>query len=158
MSAPRPRPRKRSRTPKPTASEIAPGVFVGGWKDAESFQGERICVLDEAEDGVPAEAHWPIYDRERREAIVANLDAVAARVASAHEKGVPVLVFCGHGVRRGPLGGAWYLHRREGLTLEEAYDRIRAVRPDIEVPREWIPGWRKLEGSAGGAAAPKGSR
>lgn len=44
----------------------------------------------------------------------------------------------GHGVRRGPLGVAWYLHRAEKLSLDQAYERIRAVRPKIESAREWI--------------------
>jgi hypothetical protein len=59
--------------------------------------------------------------------------------------GRPVLVFCGHGIRRGPLAAAWYLHRSEGLTLAEAYTRIRAVRPQIEEAKEWIGDPENLE-------------
>jgi protein-tyrosine phosphatase len=133
------KPRARSSTKTPTASQIAPGVFVGGWADAEAFQGTRFCVLDEAPDPpIPAEVHIPIYDEAKDQPIRANLDRLAGLVAAAHAKNEPVLMFCGHGVRRGPLAGAWYLHKQEGIPLETAYDRIRAVRPKIEAVQQWV--------------------
>jgi len=58
--------------------------------------------------------------------------------AAARKSGQPVLMFCGHGVRRGPLATAWYLHRSEGIPLEEAYVRIRAVRPKVESVDRWV--------------------
>ncbi|HEY6237647.1 MAG TPA: dual specificity protein phosphatase [Thermoplasmata archaeon] len=142
-SAPKPRPR----TPagKPKASEIAPGVFVGGWSDAVAFRGTRLCVLDEVPDEpIPAEAHLPIYDEKKDEPIRVNLDRVAQLVEKARAKKEPVLLFCGHGVRRGPLAGAWYLHRHEGIPLDDAYDRVRAVRPKVEHVKDWVGGWKLL--------------
>jgi hypothetical protein len=137
-------PTRRAQRSAPTASrkggpsEIAPGVFVGGWKDAAQFTGTRICVLDEAPAEMPDATHVPIYDEGKDEAILANLERVARSVTSAHERNEPVLLFCGHGIRRSPLAGAWYLHRSEGLSLEEAYARIRDTRPRIEPARDWI--------------------
>lgn len=136
MTAKSPTPRARS--PKPTASEVAPGVFVGGWKDAVKFQGARICVLDEKPDeDLPAEAHVPIYDASADRPIRANLDKVAELAKAAEGRHEPVLFFCGHGVRRGPLAAAWYLHRRDGIELAAAYDRIRTTRPRIETAEQW---------------------
>ena len=120
------------------ASEIAPGVFVGGWKDALRFEGSRFCVLDEAPPDMPAATHVRIYDDRGDRAIPANLDGLARAMRDARATGKPVLVFCGHGVRRSPLAGAWYLRRTEGLTLGEAYERVRAVRPKVEEAQEWI--------------------
>jgi hypothetical protein len=139
MANKRPTARSRTAAPKPTASEVGDGVFVGGWNDATKFRGTRICVLDESPEGeVPAEVQIPIYDPANDRPIRANLERVAARAKEARGRGEPVLFFCGHGVRRGPLAAAWYLHRQERVSLSTAYDRIRAVRPNVETPEKWI--------------------
>ena len=126
-------------------SEIAPGVFVGGWKDAQAFEGAKFCVLDEAPDDMPAATHVAIYREEDGTAIPARLDRVADGVTRARAEGKPVLIFCGHGIRRSPLAGAWYLHRAEGLPLDGAYDRVRQARPKIEHAREWVENADELE-------------
>ncbi len=130
---------RSKRPPSSHASEVSPGVFVGGWKDATSFTGTRICVLDEAPAGpMPAEAHVPIYDAGADRPLIANLERAAQLAESARRQESPVLFFCGHGVRRGSLAAAWYLHRHEGISLDAAYERIRAARPQIETAAEWI--------------------
>ena len=130
--------RKTGQPPASGPSEIAPGVFVGGWNEAIRFQGARFCVLDEAPDDMPEATHIPIYDEGSGKANRSNLDRLAREIGAARSGGEPVIVFCGHGVRRSPLGGAWYLHKALGLTLDEAYARVRAVRPKIETAREWL--------------------
>ena len=119
-------------------SEVAPGVFVGGWKDAPRFEGMRFSVRDEGEDDRSASAHIPVYDAGNDRAIRENLDRVARAIEQARGEGKRVLVFCGHGIRRSPLAVAWYLHLAEGLSLEAAYARIRSARPAIEEAKEWI--------------------
>lgn len=127
-------------------SEIAPGVFVGGWSDAVQFAGRRYCVLDERPDGeLPADEQLAIYDEAQDAPILPNLERVHRLVEDARKAGEPVLLFCGHGVRRSPLAGAWYLHRHDGIPLSEAYARIREVRPRVEEAREWIGHWQPLE-------------
>ncbi|HYA11019.1 MAG TPA: dual specificity protein phosphatase family protein [Thermoplasmata archaeon] len=139
MSAPAKRsPSKGTRSRPKGPSEIAPGVFVGTWNDALRFEGARFCVLDEAPEDMPAATHIPIYDERSGSALRPNLDRLAEEIGSARAAGRPVLVFCGHGIRRSPLGGAWYLHRSEQLPLEEAYARVRSVRPKVEIPRTWM--------------------
>lgn len=137
-AARRPNSPKSRRAPPSTASEIAPGVFVGGWKEALAFEGERFCVLDEKPDDMPKATHIPIYDDRADRPIVENLDRVAEGIQEARKRNEPVIVFCGHGIRRSPMAGAWYLHRYENLSLDEAYDRIRAVRPKVEHARDWV--------------------
>jgi protein-tyrosine phosphatase len=139
------RPKRTNARPK-GPSEIAPGVFVGGWNDALRFDGARFCVLDEAPDDMPPATHIPIYDERSGSALPANLDRLAKAVGDARAQGRPVLVFCGHGIRRSPLAGAWYLHRSEKLPLEAAYDRVRAVRPKIETAGSWVADPESLEG------------
>ena len=141
-----------SRTPKrpsakktvPSPQEISPGVFLGGWNDAVKFAGKKFCVLDDAPDDMPPATHVRIYDEAKDAPIVANLDQVASEMRSARKSQEPVLVFCGHGVRRSPLAAAWYLHRYEKLSLDEAYAKIRAVRPKVESAQEWIGNWKPL--------------
>ena len=130
----------------PSPQEISPGVFLGGWNDALKFTGKKFCVLDEAPEDMPPATHVTIYDETKDAPIVPNLDRLASEMNSAHQNHEPVLVFCGHGVRRSPLAAAWYLHRYEKLSLEAAYERIRAVRPKVETAREWIGNSNKLEG------------
>ncbi|HLM70867.1 MAG TPA: dual specificity protein phosphatase [Thermoplasmata archaeon] len=143
-----PRSPRTSSTKKspPSPQEIAPGVFLGGWNDAVKFRGKKFCVLDEAPEEMPSATHVPIYDGATDAPILPNLDRVASEMNSAQRAKEPVLVFCGHGIRRSPLAAAWYLHRYEKLSLEDAYERIRAVRPKVETAREWIGNWKKLEG------------
>lgn len=138
--------KKTSGKGKPTSpAEIAPGVFVGGCKDAVRFQGTRFCVLDEAPEDMPPATHIRIYDEGTDRADPKSLDRLAEAMGKAHAKGEPVLVFCGHGVRRSPLGALWYLRRSEGLSLGDAYERVRSVRPRIEHPREWLGNASELE-------------
>jgi protein-tyrosine phosphatase len=136
--------KKGTSTPK-GPSEIATGVFVGGWNDAVEFDGTRFCVLDDEPKDMPPAVHVQIYDEEGDRANVQSLDRLAAAVGAAREKGDRVLVFCGHGVRRSPLAGAWFLRRTDGLTLDQAYERIRAVRPKVEHARDWVGNASELE-------------
>jgi hypothetical protein len=138
MPARRTTPKPAAKKTPPSPQEIAPGVFLGGWKDATRFEGARFCVLDELPDDMPAGSHIPVYDEATDRPKLENLDRLAREVHSARASGTPVLIFCGHGVRRSPLGAAWYLHRYEHLTIDEAYDRIRTIRPQVEHAREWI--------------------
>jgi len=136
---------KRTAPRQSGPSEIVPGLYVGGWKDAIGFVGTRFCVLDEAPPDMPPAKHIPIYDEASAGAIGRNLDRLADEVAAARRKGEPVLIFCGHGIRRAPLGAAWYLHRSEKMSLDSAYARIREVRPKAEPARSWIGDLASLE-------------
>jgi hypothetical protein len=138
--------RAQHKTTTKSPSEIAPGVFVGGCNDALRFVGAKFCVLDEAPDDMPTATHVPIYNEATDRADTANLNRLARSIREARSKGEPVLVFCGHGVRRSPLGGAWYLHTSEGISLDAAYDRIRAVRPKVEHAQSWIGNHSNLGG------------
>jgi protein-tyrosine phosphatase len=41
------------------------------------------------------------------------------------------------GIERSVLSVAWYLHRYKDMTLDEAYDHIRKVRPIALDRRHW---------------------
>ena len=141
---------KRARPSRPasratTPSEFAPGVFVGNWEDAQRFEGARFCVLDEAPEDMPPATHVAIYAEATDTADPKALDRLAASMQRAHLKGEPVLVFCHQGRYRSPLGAAWYLHRTEGLSLDEAFERVRAARPVAKVASGWVGNYAELE-------------
>lgn len=135
---------RRPAAAKRTPSELAPGVYVGNWEDALRFEGARFCVLDEAPKDMPAATHVPIYNEPADRADRRNLDRLVDSMREAHAKGTPVLVFCGHGKYRSPLGAAWYLHRIEGVPLDEAYARVRAARPQASRTLDWIGNLKEL--------------
>jgi hypothetical protein len=121
------------------ASRIVPGLYIGGWRDAATFAGFRISVLDPGERGVPCELQLAIFADGDDAALPARLDEVADRIARARAEGHPVLIFCGQGARRSVLATAWYLTRREGQPFAEAIAMIRRARPRAESPLTWLP-------------------
>lgn len=135
--------KSRKSAPK-SPSEFAPQVFVGGWDDAVKFEGAKFCVLDAKPDDMPPATHIPIYNESVDRADPKNLDRLVDGMTAAHAKGQPVLVFCGHGMYRSPLGAAWYLHRTEGISLEEAYVRVQSVRPKAKPAAGWVGNYAEL--------------
>jgi protein-tyrosine phosphatase len=153
--------RTAARKPSSNPAEVSPGIFVGGFKDAAGFVGARFCVLDERPeelDELPGTTHVPVYDEASDSPRRENLDRLASLVKAAHDRKEPVLLFCGHGVRRSPLAAAWYLHRTESLSLDEAYERLAAARPGVQHVREWTSGWRILDEPDGRGLRPTRSR
>jgi protein-tyrosine phosphatase len=125
-------------------SEVVPGLFVGGRPDAAGFDGFRLSVLDDPGDSTPAEAHIPILTGEDGGVDPVALDRAAETIDAALREGRRVLVYCGHGARRSPLAVAWYLHRRRGLSLSDAYVALRTARPRVEPASSWLAKWRSI--------------
>jgi len=139
--------RKTSRQKKPDPkdlSEIAPGVFVGNWEGAQRFEGARFCVLDAAPDDMPPATHVQIYDEATDRADPKSLDRLASAMSAARAKGEPVLVFCHKGLYRSPLGAAWFLHRSEGLPLDQAFERVQEARPKAKSASNWVGNYAEL--------------
>ena len=129
---------RRATTSPKSPSEFTPGVFVGNWEDAQQFEGARFCVLDAAPEDMPAATHIQIYHEDGDRADPKALDRLAKAMSAARANGEPVLVFCHKGLYRSPLGAVWFLHRSEGLTLDQAAERVQAVRPKAKAPSSWV--------------------
>jgi hypothetical protein len=116
------------------ASEIIPNLFLGDLNDAAQFDGMIISVLP---DVMPAEPertiHMPFLANGR-----ASLDSTAALIDAALQRNLPVLVHCEEGCERAPLTVAWFLSRRRGMSLDEAYSLIRRRRPIVKDRRIWL--------------------
>ena len=49
-----------------------------------------------------------------------------------------LVIHCLHGLDRSPLVVTWYLHRFREMSLDEAYEKIRLVRPEVNDRRDWV--------------------
>ena len=115
-------------------SEIIPNLFVGDLQDAASFDGMIISVLHDTPVAEPKRAiQIPFLANGR-----ATLDTTAALIDAALRRGMRVLVHCEEGSERAPLTVAWFLIRRRGMTLEQAYALLRERRPIVRDRRKWL--------------------
>lgn len=116
------------------ASEIIDNLYVGDLQDATRFDGLIISVLPERFAGEPPRAIMLPFLQNGR----ATLDSTAALIDAALERGLRVLVHCEEGCERAPLTVAWYLTRRRGMTLDEAYALLKRQRPIVADRRRWL--------------------
>jgi len=116
------------------ASEIIPQLYVGDLQDAQKFSGMIISVLPDWLEAEPAHAVWMPFLKNGWE----TLESTAALIDHALRLGLHVLVHCEEGCERAPLTVAWFLHRRRGMTLDEAYTLMKRQRPIVEDRRRWL--------------------
>jgi len=121
------------------ASEIIENLFVGDLQDAARFEGMIISVLPERFDGEPPHAVMLPFLQNGR----ATLDSTAALIDAALALGMRVLVHCEEGCERAPLTVAWFLTRRRGMSLDDAYALLKRQRPIIEDRRRWLGAYNR---------------
>jgi len=66
------------------------------------------------------------------------LDFIVESIDYAMKQEKTVFVHCGAGIERSPLAVAYYLLRKKGMCLDEAYDFIKAKRPIVEKRDDWL--------------------
>jgi protein-tyrosine phosphatase len=129
-------------------SEIIDGLYIGNHLNGSNAPADTVvlCVREgemcRHSRRPPELTHWvPILDPARlpNPAVVGQLEACAIIIEQALKAGGKVLVHCALGSERSPLAVAWFLHRRRGLTFDEAYAVIGRARPLIEDRRIWLP-------------------
>lgn len=123
---------------QPMWSEIVPGLYVSGMYEwPRDFSGLLICVLENKPVEEPDNATWiPILKVGRAE--LSQLDAVAEVIESQLASRV-VVVHCGAGIERSPLAVVWFLYKKRGMTLDEAYTLVRSKRPIVQDRQNWLP-------------------
>ena len=141
------------------AAHIIGNLYLGDMQDAIAMgrQGLHcICVLEEEPMAEPDDSTCIWILRKEGGMVRADegqLDVVADTIESRLASGQSVLVHCGAGVERGPLAVAWYLHRKVGMTMDEAYQHVMGRRPqaqrrDIDLPEkhyaDWLHRWSKV--------------
>jgi hypothetical protein len=73
------------------------------------------------------------------EARVEVLDNNAMLILYWISKEKRVLVHCSHGHERSPLQVVWYLHKYDGMSLDDAYDFVVKKHPTTARRIYWIP-------------------
>ncbi len=116
------------------ATEIIPLLYLGDLQDAVNFDGIIINLLNDVPACEPHRSlHLPFLANGR-----ASLDTVAAVVDAALARGQRVLVHCEEGSERAPLVIAWFLMKRRSMTIDQAYELIKAKRPITRDRRKWL--------------------
>ena len=49
-----------------------------------------------------------------------------------------VVIHCAMGMERAPLAAVWYLHKNEGLSIEDAYEDVIGSRPIVCRREQWL--------------------
>ena len=116
------------------ASEIIANLYVGDLQDARKFDGIIISVLADVPTGEPARSiQMPFLANGR-----ASLDSTAAVIDAALALNQRILVHCEEGSERAPLVVAWFLNRRRGMSIDDAYKLLITKRPIIRDRRRWL--------------------
>lgn len=123
-----------------TACEVYPGVWVGDLTSAHYFQGPKLCVRDQPGDYLfkhqeDRQIHW-VYGKPPIEVF----ETAAEWIDYQLSKGRAVLVHCSGGLHRSAAAVVYWLIHRRGLSLEQAYQMVRAWRPEIEPRPRWLSG------------------
>ena len=118
---------------------IAHNLFLGDIVDAMKFDGDAICVL---ESFPPRPSIWlPVLqlDQDGGTPVVRHgqLEVIARTIDWLSTTG-PLLVYCGAGIERSPLAVAWWMHTRSCMSLQEAYEAIKRVRPQVQDRTYWL--------------------
>ena len=126
-------------------NEVIPGLFVGDSSYAPIAPADMyvVCVLEgcvnEDQPGT-YRRHLAVLTEGETATNAARLDVLAEYIHGLLRANQQVLVRCGGGVERSPLVVAWYLHRYQDVSLDEAYRRVAAARPVVQDRRQWIVG------------------
>lgn len=123
------------------ASEILSNLYLGGITDAEGFEGERLCVLEEVKNYRQSDwagAKWiPVH----KDGVVSREKiAEAGRfITERLDAGARLLVHCGAGMERSPLTVAcWLVSSGKQPDLDAAYAFLKERRPMVADRRKWL--------------------
>ena len=70
-----------------------------------------------------------------------RLDEALDFLDQAIKEGGKVAVICGAGVERSPLTVFAYLHKKCGLSIEEALHIVKSKRPQSDIHLDWLGNW-----------------
>lgn len=130
------------------ATEIILGLLIGNIADAKNWQSFAVTVLEYRPPELPTNVtHIPVLDTNHRgtspdglHACFVQLEAIVMVVDGALGRGESVMVSCGQGIERNPLAVVWYLFRRKGMSVEEAYRTVKEKWPQVIEHLEWLHG------------------
>jgi Predicted protein-tyrosine phosphatase len=121
-------------------SQILDNLYLGNLDDALNAPPDFVivCVLEYQPPNEPKGAYrFPFL--EGGLANVKVLDEFADFVDKLLSEGRKVLVHCAMGVERSPLAVVWYLHKKKGMSIPEAYAFVKSKRSVVADRTVWLP-------------------
>jgi len=121
-------------------SQILDNLYLGNLDDALNAPPDFVivCVLEYQPPNEPKGAYrFPFL--EGGLANVKVLDEFADFVDKLLSEGRKVLVHCAMGVERSPLAVVWYLHKKKGMSIPEAYAFVKTKRSVVADRTVWLP-------------------
>jgi len=121
-------------------SQILDNLYLGNLDDALNAPPDFVivCVLEYQPPNEPNGAYrFPFL--EGGLANVKVLDEFADFVDKLLSEGRKVLVHCAMGVERSPLAVVWYLHKKKGMSIPEAYAFVKSKRNVVADRTVWLP-------------------
>jgi hypothetical protein len=121
-------------------SWVLPRVAITDWEGGLSAKRLNHYVINvageissDANAKIPVEPELDVHQTRKTVDHVANLiDKVL------QETDRKVVVHCAMGMERSVLCVAWYMHKYLGISIDEAYQQIGAVRPIAADRRHWV--------------------
>ncbi|MEM3857518.1 MAG: dual specificity protein phosphatase [Thermoprotei archaeon] len=127
--------------------EIVEGLYLGTVEEAKSLLNRKgwraISVLEYPPQWWPRStvSDWasiPVFDSQYGRANMLNLEIVARLIDGYLGQKLKVLVCCAQSMERSPLAVAYYLSKRNKISLEEAYGIVEAKHPITQRRLQWV--------------------
>jgi hypothetical protein len=137
-----------------TMDEIIPNLYVGELLDA-NFVAYRISLGEDDWEVITVTDYEPdrsivgnsthicitrkiSKDHEGIRANMKSLNKAADKIDEILKKKKKCLIHCGGGIERSPLCVAWYLHKKKGMTIADAYQLLWQKRPCVLYRGDWL--------------------
>jgi len=126
-------------------SWVLPNLGVTGAEGAENAIKQGYFTINVAgELGLDATVKMPIepnnavWGFKKTSTVLTMLEQIVNTMEMAMATDQKVVVNCSMGMERSVLAAVWYLVRNKGMSLDNAYNFVRSVRPIATDRREWL--------------------
>ena len=126
-------------------SWVLPNLGVTGAEGAEgAIQQGHFTINVAGELNIKATVKMPIepnnatWGLKKSNTVLTTLEQIVNTMEMAMATGQKVVVNCSMGMERSVLSTVWYLVRNKSMSLDNAYDFVRSVRPIATDRRDWI--------------------
>lgn len=135
-------------------SRVGERLWVGDVIDAKNWQLLNALNISHILNATAEESNFhqdkfcycqiPLYDRASERA-APFFDDVFDFISSAHAEGGTVMIHCAEGISRSVTLALAYLMRKEHISLSQAFEQMKQVRPEIEPNPGFLQELREFE-------------
>ena len=126
-------------------SWVLPNLGVTGAEGAEGAIQQGHFTINVAGElnikttvKMPIEPSNAVWGIKKSNTVLQTLESIVDAMEMAMATDQKVVVNCSMGMERSVLATVWYLVRNKGMSLDNAYSFVRAVRPIATDRREWL--------------------